>query len=158
MIIETIGRRLRLAVVGGGPRSVIGDVHRAGARLDGYYDIVASALSSDPERSRQNGRAIGVSEERAYPSWRELVESEAKRKDRVDVIAVMTPNDSHYEICSAALDSGFHIICDKPLTTDLASAVNLAQKVKSSGLEFCLTHSYTAYPMVAKLALWCALA
>jgi predicted dehydrogenase len=148
MIIETIGRRLRLAVVGGGPGSVIGDVHRAGARLDGYYDIVASALSSDPERSRQKGRAIGVSEERAYSSWRELVESEAKRKDRVDVIAVMTPNDSHYEICSAALDSGFHIICDKPLTTDLASAVSLAQKVKRSGLEFCLTHSYTAYPMV----------
>ena len=148
MIFEAIGRRLRLAIVGGGPGSVIGDVHRAGARLDGYYDIVASALSSDPERSRQTGRAIGVSEERAYPSWHDLVESEAKRKDRVDVIAVMTPNDSHYEICSAALDSGFHIICDKPLTTDLASAVSLAKKVKSTGLEFCLTHSYTAYPMV----------
>jgi predicted dehydrogenase len=148
MIIEAIGRRLRLALVGGGPGSVIGGVHRAGARLDGYYDIVASALSSDPERSRRTGRAIGVSAERAYPSWRELVESETKRKDRVDVIAVMTPNDSHYEICCAALDAGFHIICDKPLTTELASAVTLARKVKSSGLEFCLTHSYTAYPMV----------
>jgi predicted dehydrogenase len=148
MTIETIGRRLRLAVIGGGPGSVIGDVHRAGARLDGYYDIVAAALSSDPDRSRQTGRAIGVSEERAYPSWRELVESEAKRKDRVDVIAVMTPNDSHYDICCAALDAGFHIICDKPLTTDLGSAVNLAERVKRSGLEFCLTHSYSAYPMV----------
>src|ERR1700751_3506857 len=148
MIIEVIGRRLRLGIVGGGPGSVIGDVHRAGARLDGYYDIVAAALSSDPERSRRAGRAIGVSEERAYPSWCELMESEAKRKDRIDVIAVMTPNDSHYEICSAALDAGFHIICDKPLTTDLASAVSLAKKVKNSGLEFCLTHSYTAYPMV----------
>jgi predicted dehydrogenase len=148
MTIEAIGRRLRLAVIGGGPGSVIGDVHRAGARLDGYYDIVAAALSSDPERSRQTGRAIGVSEERAYPSWRELVESEAKRKDRVDVIAVMTPNDSHYDICCAALDAGFHIICDKPLTTDLGSAVSLAERVKRSGLEFCLTHSYSAYPMV----------
>src|SRR6201994_4243938 len=148
MIIEVIGRRLRLGIVGGGPGSVIGDVHRAGARLDGYYDIVAAALSSDPERSRRAGRAIGVSEERAYPSWRELVESEAKRKDRIDVIAVMTPNDSHYDICCAALDAGFHIICDKPLTTDLASAISLAKKVKNSGLEFCLTHSYTAYPMV----------
>jgi predicted dehydrogenase len=148
MVIERIGRRLRLAVVGGGPGSVIGDVHRAGARLDGYYDIVASALSSDPERSRQTGRGIGISEERAYPSWHELVENEAKREDRVDVIAVMTPNDSHYDICCAALDAGFHIICDKPLTNDLASAVSLAKKVKSSGLEFCVTHSYTAYPMV----------
>jgi len=148
MVIEAIGRRLRLGVVGGGPGSVMGDVHRAGARLDGYYDIVAAALSSDPERSRQTGRAIGVSAERAYPSWRELVKSEVNRKDRIDVIAVMTPNDSHYEICCSALDVGFHIICDKPLTTDLASAVSLAKKVKNSGLEFCLTHSYTAYPMV----------
>ena len=148
MIIEAIGRRLRLAVIGGGPGSVIGEVHRAGARLDGYYDIVASALSSDPERSRRYGRAIGVSDERAYPSWRELVENEAKRKDRVDVIAVMTPNDSHYDICSLALDAGFHVVCDKPLTADLTSAVSLARKVKATGLEFCLTHSYSAYPMV----------
>lgn len=148
MIIEAIGRRLRLAVIGGGPGSVIGEVHRAGARLDGYYDIVASALSSDPERSRRYGRAIGVSDERNYPSWRELIESEAKRKDRIDVIAVMTPNDSHYDICSSALDAGFHVVCDKPLTTDVTSAVNLARKVRATGLEFCLTHSYTAYPMV----------
>jgi predicted dehydrogenase len=148
MIIEAIGRRLRLAVIGGGPGSVIGEVHRAAARLDGYYDIVASALSSDPERSRQYGRAIGISDERAYPSWLELIESEAKRKDRVDVIAVMTPNDSHYDICSLALDAEFHVICDKPLTTDLPSAVSLARKVRTTGLEFCLTHSYSAYPMV----------
>ena len=141
MIIEAIGRRLRLAVIGGGPGSVIGEVHRAGARLDGYYDIVASALSSDPERSRRYGRAIEVSDERNYPSWRELIESEAKRKDRIDVIAVMTPNDSHYDICSLALNTGFHVVCDKPLTTDLTSAVDLARKVRATGLEFCLTHS-----------------
>ena len=119
MVIESIGRRLRLAVIGGGPASEIGEVHRIAARLDGYYDIVASALSSDPERSRRSGRAIGVSEDRAYPSWRALIESEAGRADRSDIGAVMTPNDSHYEICAAALDGGFHIICDKPLTTDL---------------------------------------
>jgi predicted dehydrogenase len=143
MVIEAIGRRLRLAVVGGGPGSIIGEVHRTGARLDGFYDIVASALSSDPERSRRTGRAIGVSEERAYPSWRELIESEANRKDRVDVIAVMTPNDSHCKICTLALDFGFHVVCDKPLTTDLTSAVSLTDKVKATGLEFCLTHCYT---------------
>src|SRR5690349_4873393 len=116
MVIEAIGRRLRLAVIGGGPGSVIGEVHRIAARLDGYYDIVASALSGDVERSRNSGRAIGVSEDRAYRSWKALIESEAGRVDRPDVIAVMTPNDSHYEICAAALDAGFHIICDKPLT------------------------------------------
>ena len=148
MVIETIGRRLRLAVIGGGPGSEIGEVHRIAARLDGHYDIVASALSSNPERSRQSGRAIGVSEDRAYPSWRALIETESGRADRPDIVAVMTPNDSHYEICMAALDAGFHIICDKPLTTNLATAVDLTRKVKETGTEFCLTYCYTGYPMV----------
>jgi predicted dehydrogenase len=148
MVIEAIGRRLRLAVVGGGPGSVIGEVHRIAARLDDHYDIVASVLSSDPERSRRAGVMIGVPEARAYASVRALIDNEAKRTDRVDVIAVMTPNDSHHEICSLALDAGFHVICDKPLTTDLVSAVSLARKVKATGAEFCLTHCYTGYPMV----------
>jgi predicted dehydrogenase len=148
MVIEAIGRRLRLAVIGGGPGSVIGEIHRIAARLDGYYEIVASALSSDPERSRQTGVALGVAEERAYSSAQDLIENESRRKDRVDVIAVMTPNDSHFEICALAMDRGFHIICDKPLTTDLDSAVRLAGKAKETGVEFCLTHCYTGYPMV----------
>ena len=148
MVIEAIGRRLRLAVVGGGPGSVIGEVHRIAARLDGHYEIVAAALSSDPERARRAGVALGVAEDRAYPSARALIETEANRADRVDVITVMTPNDSHYVICSLALEAGFHVICDKPLTTDLASAVSLARKVKATGAEFCLTHCYTGYPMV----------
>jgi predicted dehydrogenase len=148
MVIEAIGRRLRLAVIGGGPGSVIGEVHRIAARLDGYYEIVASTLSSDPERSRRAGIAIGVPEDRAYPSAHALIENESKRTDRADVIAVMTPNDSHYEICSLALAAGFHLVCDKPLTTDLTTAVSLARKVKSTGTEFCLTHCYTGYPMV----------
>jgi predicted dehydrogenase len=148
MVIEAIGRRLRLAVIGGGPGSVIGVVHRIAARLDGYYEIVASTLSSDPERSRRAGMAIGVSEDRAYPSAQALIENESNRTDRADVIAVMTPNDSHYEICSLAMDAGFHLVCDKPLTTDLTTAVSLARKVKSTGTEFCLTHCYTGYPMV----------
>jgi predicted dehydrogenase len=153
MVIEAIGRRLRLAVIGGGPGSVIGEVHRIAARLDGYYDIVAATLSSDPKRARVAGIAIGVPEDHAYPSAQALIEGEAERADRADVIAVMTPNDSHYEICSLALDAGFHIICDKPLTTDLISAVSLARKVKAAGAEFCLTHCYTGYPMVRQAAL-----
>ena len=148
MVIEAIGRRLRLAVVGGGPGSVIGEVHRIAARLDGHYDIVAAALSSDPERARRAGVAIGVPEDRAYPSAQALIDGEAKRTDRVDVISIMTPNDSHHGICSQALDAGFYVICDKPLTTDLVSAASLARKVKASGAEFCLTHCYTGYPMV----------
>lgn len=119
---------------------MIGEVHRIAARLDGYYDIVASAPSADPERSRRTERAIGLPDDRTYPSWRALIENEARRADRPDVVAVMTPNDSHYEICAAALDAGFHIICDKPLTNDLCTAVDLVRKVKATGAEFCLTH------------------
>ena len=89
MVIEAIGRPLRLAVIGGGPGSVIGEVHRIAARLDGYYEIVASTLSSDPERSRRAGIAIGVPEDRTYPSARELIEKESKRTDRADVIAYL---------------------------------------------------------------------
>ena len=148
MVTEAIGRRIRLAVIGGGPGSVIGEIHRIAARLDGCYEIVASVLSSDPERSRRTGVALGVAENRAYSSAKALIENEAERADGVDVIAVMTPNDSHYEICSLAMDAGFHVICDKPLTTNLDSAVSLARKVKETGVEFCLTHCYTGYPMV----------
>ena len=92
--------------------------------------------------------------DRAYPSPHALIENESKRTDRADVIAVMTPNDSHYEICSLAMAAGFHLVCDKPLTTDLTTAVSLARKVKSTGTEFCLTHCYTGYPRCAKPAPW----
>lgn len=148
MITEEIGRRLRLALIGGGPGSAIGETHRIAARLDGYYEILASALSSNPQRSRESGVALGVPLERAYESWQALIEREAGRKDRADVVAIMTPNDSHHEICSAALAAGFNIICDKPLTNDLGTSVDLARKVKLAGAEFCLTYCYTGYPMV----------
>ena len=148
MITEEIGRRLRLALIGGGPGSAIGETHRIAARLDGYYEILASALSSNPQRSRESGVAVGVPLERAYESWQALIEREAGRKDRADVVAIMTPNDSHHEICSAALAAGFNIICDKPLTNDLGTSVDLARKVKLAGAEFCLTYCYTGYPMV----------
>jgi predicted dehydrogenase len=148
MVIEHIGRRLRLAVVGGGAGSFIGPVHRMAARLDGHYDIVASALSSDPQRGQQGGLALGISPERAYGSWQALIEAEARRADRADVIAVMTPNDSHLTICVAAVDAGFHVVCDKPITTDLASARTLAERVGAMQAEFCVTYCYTGYPMV----------
>jgi predicted dehydrogenase len=88
MAIEAIGRRLRLGVIGGGAGSVIGQVHRSAVSLDGYYDIVASVLSSDPERSRQSGLAIGISKQRSYASWQELILEESRRDDGIDVIAV----------------------------------------------------------------------
>jgi predicted dehydrogenase len=148
MMIERLGRRLRLGVIGGATGSFIGPVHRMAARLDDRYDLVAAALSSNPQRAHDEGRALGFAPGRVYGAWRDLITAEAQRSDKVDVIAVMTPNDSHFDICMAALDAGFHIICDKPLATDLQQARLLAAKVEQTGAEFCLTYCYTGYPMV----------
>jgi len=148
MVMETIGRRIRLGVVGGGPGSVIGETHRIAARLDGMFDIVASALSSDPQRSRQAGLDLGIAPDRAHGTWREMLDAEAPRADRVDAVAIMTPNDSHHDICMAALDARLHVICDKPLTHDLASARRVAARVAEGNSELCVTYCYVGYPMV----------
>ena len=147
-ILELLGRRLRLAVIGGGPGSFIGPVHRTAARLDDRFEIVAGVLSGDASRSRVAAAAIGVAPDRAYADWRTLLAGEKARGDGADAVAVMTPNDSHHAICAAALEQGFEVICDKPLTTSLVDALDLVHRVRASGRVFCLTHNYTAYPMV----------
>ena len=146
--IARLGRRRRLGVVGGGPGSFIGAVHRTAARLDDHYEVVAGVLSRDPERSRAAARAIGIAEERAYADHAELLAKEAERPDGIDVIAIMTPNDAHYPAARDALARGLDVICDKPLTTSLEGALDLVRRVEASGLVFCLTHNYTGYPMV----------
>ena len=145
---EGCGRRLRIGLIGGGAGSFIGPVHRIAARLDGKFDLVAAALSSNPQRAMDEGRRLGFASDRVYASWRELLAGESRREDRIDVVAVMTPNDSHFEICMAALDAGFHIICDKPLSTDVSSAREIAAKVRALEAEFCVTYCYSGYPMV----------
>ena len=147
-VVEALGRRLRLAVIGGGPGSFIGEVHRAAARLDDRYRIVAAALSSDAERSRAAALRIGVPAERAYGSGADLIDREAARTDGADVVAVMTPNDTHREYSVAALQRGFDVICDKPLANSLGDALAVAQAVRDTGRVFALTHNYTGYPMV----------
>ena len=146
--IARLGRRLRLGVVGGGPGSFIGAVHRTAARLDDHYEVVAGVLSRNPERSRAAARAIGIAEERAYADHAELLAKEAERPDGIDVLAIMTPNDAHYPAARDALARGLDVICDKPLTTSLEGALDLVRRVEASGLVFCLTHNYTGYPMV----------
>jgi predicted dehydrogenase len=143
-----LGRRLRLAVIGGGSGSFIGAMHRQAARLDDRYEIVAGVLSSNPEKSKKDGLEIGLPSDRLYASVKEMYAAEVKRKDAVDVIAIMTPNDSHYEYAMGALENGFDVICDKPMTNTLEEAETLHKKVLESGLIFCLTHNYTGYPMV----------
>ena len=147
-VFKLLGRRLRLAVIGGGPGSFIGAMHRQAARLDDRYELVAAALSSDPERSRITGQGIGVAQDRCYPSGQALIDAEAKRPDGAEVVAIMTPNDSHYQFAMQALERGLDVICDKPMTNTLAEAEALHARVQATGLVFCLTHNYTGYPMV----------
>ena len=147
-VIEMMGRRLRLAVIGGGPGSFIGPMHRTAARVDDRYELIAAALSSDPERSRSAGAALGLDEDRAYGDAVELLDGEAGRDDGADVVAIMTPNDSHHTYSIGALDRGFDVISDKPITNTLDEALDVLRRVMESGLIFCLTHNYTGYSMV----------
>jgi len=139
-------RRLRLGMVGGGPGGFIGAVHRIAARLDDGYELVAAALTSDPARSRAAAAELRIP--RPYSSFGEMAATEAQRHDRIDAVAIVTPNHLHFAPAKAFLEAGIHVICDKPLTTTLSSAIELAEIVEHSGLIFGLTHNYTGYPMV----------
>jgi len=146
--ISTFGRRLRLAFVGGASRSSIGEVHRVASRIDGMFETVAGVFSSDPHRSREIALGEGIDEDRAYATWSDLISKEYQRKDRADVLSVMTPNDSHFDICSAALKAGFDVICDKPLTTSLGSSLRLLSMSRSFDRVLAVTYCYSGYPLV----------
>jgi predicted dehydrogenase len=147
-VFSMLGRRLRLAAIGGGPGSFIGAMHRQAARLDDRYEIVTGILSSDPMRAKKAALEIGISPDRLYENVEQMLNAESARQDGADVIAIMTPNDSHYEYAVASLNHGFDVICDKPMTNTLEEAEALHKKVQETGLVFCLTHNYTGYPMV----------
>jgi predicted dehydrogenase len=147
-VVEMLGRPLRLAVIGGGPGSFIGAMHRAAARIDGRYEIVTGVVSSDPDRSRLAAIDIGIDPTRAYTDAIEMLDAERDRPDGAEVVAIMTPNDSHHEYSMAALERGFDVICDKPITNTLTDAMDIVREVEATGLVFCLTHNYTGYPMV----------
>ena len=141
-------RRLRLGMVGGGPGGFIGAVHRIAARLDDRFELVAAALSSDPERARSAALDLHIAPDRAYRSFTEMAAAERARKDRIDAVAIVTPNHLHYLPAKTFLEAGIHVICDKPLTTTLEDALDLAQIVRRTGLLFAVTHNYTGHPMV----------
>jgi predicted dehydrogenase len=147
-IIGLLGRRLRLAVIGGGPGSFIGAMHRTAARLDDRYQLVSAVLSSDPDRSRSAGVGLGLDPERIHGDAMAMLDAEAARPDGADVVAIMTPNDSHHRYAVAALRRGYDVICDKPMTNTLDEATEVVAEVEASGRVFCLTHNYTGYPMV----------
>ncbi len=146
--LQALGRRLRLGVVGGGPGSFIGPVHRSAARLDDHYEVVAAALSRDPATGRRAALELGIQPERAYGSWTDLLAGEAGRADGIDVLAIMTANAAHHPIAKAALAQGLDVICDKPLTTRLEDAQDLVRAAEAAERVFCVTYNYTGYPMV----------
>jgi predicted dehydrogenase len=137
-------------MIGGGQGAFIGAVHRIAARIDGDYELVCGAFSSNAEKSKASGIALGLSPERSYASYEELIEKEKQLPEdqRVQVISIVTPNHVHFGPTKMALENGFHVVLDKPMTFSLAEAKELEKVVKASNKLFCLTHTYTGYPMV----------
>ena len=145
-----LNRKLRMALVGGGQGAFIGRVHATAAVLDNRAALVAGALSSDPAKAKASAPDYDISAERAYGSYTELIEKEKAlpADKRIDFVTVATPNHTHFPIAKAALEAGFNVICDKPMTFDLKQAEELFEIVKRSGCVFALTHNYTGYPLV----------
>ena len=139
---------IRYGMVGGGQGAFIGGVHRIAARMDGEFQLVAGALSSDPARAKASAAELGLDPERSYGTYAEMAKAEAKRKDGIEAVAIVTPNHMHFGPAKAFLEAGIHVICDKPLTSSLADARKLAAIVEKSGKLFVLTHNYTGYPMI----------
>lgn len=139
---------LRLGMVGGGQGAFIGPVHLMAARLDRRFELVAGALSSDPERAVASAPALGIASERAYTSFAEMAKKEAERDDGIDAVAIVTPNHVHHAAAKAFLEAGVHVICDKPLTTSVVLASELVDLARSTGLVFAVTYNYSGYPMV----------
>lgn len=137
-------------MIGGGQGAFIGAVHRIAAQLDNEYELVCGAFSSNPDKSKASGELLGLSPDRVYASYQELFEKEKElpENQRVQVISIVTPNHVHFEPAKLALESGFHVILDKPMTFSLAEALELREVVNRTGKLFCLTHTYTGYPMV----------
>lgn len=143
-------RKIRMGMVGGGRDAFIGSVHRMASRLDGLIDLVCGAFSSDAAKSKASGKDLFLPEDRCYGSFDEMFAKEKSlpADQRMDFVSIVTPNFMHFPVAKAALASGFHVMCDKPMTLDLAEARELEQLVKKSGLLFGLTHNYTGYPLV----------
>lgn len=144
-------RRLRWAMIGGGRGSLIGDSHRIAARIDARWELVAGAFDIDPERGRAFGVALGLDPARAYGDWRQMMAAEAAREDRPDLVAIVTPNASHFEIARAALEAGFHLLCEKPLTTSIGQARELVALAKARQRIGAVMYGYSGYPLVRQM-------
>jgi predicted dehydrogenase len=140
--------RIRLGMVGGGTGAFIGAVHRIAARIDDQFELVAGALSASPDKAAASGRDLGLDPTRTYSSYKDMAIREAKLKNGIEAVAIVTPNHVHYDAAKEFLKRGIHVICDKPLTSNLADARKLKKAADESGALFVLTHNYTGYPLV----------
>tara|TARA_B100000686_G_scaffold43300_2_gene45401 strand:- start:6631 stop:7779 length:1149 start_codon:yes stop_codon:yes gene_type:complete len=143
-------RKLRMGMVGGGIGSFIGPVHRIAASIDNKIELVSGAFSSTKDKSLLSGKNLFLDQDRIYGNFQEMFQKEkALSSDtRIDFVSIVTPNNSHYEIIMEALDSGFHVVCDKPITINSQQSIEVEKKVLETKKLFCLTHNYTGYPMV----------
>lgn len=145
---EAAFKRLRLGMVGGGRDAFIGAVHRIAARIDNHFDLVAGCFSSSAEKSKASAADLGVDASRAYGDYVEMAKAEARRKDGIDAVAIVTPNHMHAPVAKEFLKRGIHVICDKPLTATLPEAKSLVAAAEKSDALFVVTHNYTGYPMI----------
>ena len=145
-----VTRKLRMGMIGGGPGAFIGAVHRIAANMDGEIQLVCGSFSSDPEKSKQAGESLSLPINRVYGSYKEMIRREAElpAHERMDFVSIVTPNHLHFEPARLALENGFHVVLDKPMTFDLDEARKLQDIINQTQLLFCLTHTYTGYPMV----------
>ena len=140
--------RLNWGMVGGGDGSQIGPAHRLGAGLDGAFSFVAGALDHNPEAGRAFAQRLGIAADRAYGDWREMLAGEAKRSDRVDLVTVATPNNTHFEITKAFLESGFHVLCEKPMTMTVEEGEEIVKITRATGQICAVNYGYTGYALV----------
>ncbi|MFP4550571.1 MAG: Gfo/Idh/MocA family protein [Spirochaetales bacterium] len=145
---NALNRALRYGMIGGGPGAFIGDVHRKAIALDPNTELVAGVFSRDRKKSLETAQALLLDESRIYESYQDMAKAESSREDGIDFVVIVTPNVSHFEIASAFLETGIHVVCDKPLTTELSDAEQLGALVDSTGLLFGVTYTYTGYPIV----------
>ena len=145
-----LNRKLRMGMIGGGPGSFIGAIHRIAANMDGEIELVCGAFSSDAEKSKQTGASLYLPPERVYGSYKEMIrrETELPANERMDFVSIVTQNHFHFEPAKLALENGFHVVLDKPMTFNLSEAKELQSIVAKSGKYFCLTHTYTGYPLL----------
>lgn len=145
-----MSRKIRMGMIGGSLDAFIGGVHRRAALMDGEIELVCGSFSSNPEKSKESGKALYLPEDRVYANYEDMIlkEKELPEGERMDFVAIVTPNHVHFGPAKMALENGFHVVCDKPVTLNTQEAEEIAELVDKTGLIFCLTHNYTGYPMV----------